>query len=264
LIQGISDATGAVTNLEKTGTGKWQLTGASTATGFVHVKAGTLVVSGSISGTLTVGDPSYLSTTAVLAGSGSVGDVVATGTGTAASSGADVSPGDTPGTAGILHTGAFNLTAGAHLDMEIGGVTAGGNSASGYDQIVTAGALDFTGSDLKLTLLGTPTFQSGDTLYLAINNSGSAIAGPFATLNGVAFDPTSFFLNGQQFQLLYGANYAGTGSDGLSNDLALVAVPEPGSWASLLGGFTMLCWLRRRKPVSRSLRPSSNGCLIIR
>jgi fibronectin-binding autotransporter adhesin len=259
VIQGIGDAPGAVTNLEKTGTGKWQLAGASTDTGFVHVKAGTLVVSGSISGTVTVGDPSFLATAAVLAGSGTVGDVVATGTSSPAGSGADVSPGDTTGTAGILHTGAFSLTAGAHLDLEIGGVTAGGNSAAGYDQIVTSGTLDFTGGDLKLTLLGTPTFQTGNTLFLAINNSGSAMGGSFATLNGAAFDPTGFFLSGQQFQLVYGANYAGAGSDGLSNDLALVAIPEPGAGASLLGGLTMLALLRRRQTSSHS--PRSRGSI---
>jgi hypothetical protein len=144
----------------------------------------------------------------------------------------------------------LSITSGAHLSLQIGGTTAGGESTTGYDQVVAAGAVTFTGGDLKLTLQGTPTFAQGSTLFVVVNNSGSPVTGTFGTMNGASFNASNFVVNGQPFQLTYSANFTGAGSDGVSNDVALIAVPEPGAWMAMLGGMAMLAGFRRSRRLS--------------
>ncbi|MDB6173449.1 MAG: hypothetical protein JWL59_2760 [Chthoniobacteraceae bacterium] len=148
--------------------------------------------------------------------------------------------------AGILHTGAFSLSEGAHLVIGVGGESAGGEWIFGYDQITASGAITLTGGDLKLTLLGFPEFSATATFFLIANNSHGAPTGTFATLNGSAFDPSNIILNGRSFQLTYTANFTGSDSDGVANDVALVAVPEPGVWGSIFTGFGLLAIRRPR------------------
>ncbi|MDB6170933.1 MAG: putative autotransporter protein [Chthoniobacteraceae bacterium] len=228
---------GSVQGISKTGAGTLILAGASSYRGATVLKEGTTIVSGSIAGVsvITVGDFANLGTPVVLGGSGSIGPVNAIGSGNAATSGATVSPGNAPNVAGILTTRAFSLTAGAHLAMEIGGA---GEAA--YDRVAASGVVTLEGGDLKLTLLGTPSFAFGDTLFLIANNSHAAVNGTFATLNGSEFTASDILLNGYRFQLSYTANFTGTNSDGLANDVALIAVPEPGAWLAMLAGLGVL------------------------
>jgi len=235
------------------GSGTQTLSGNNTYTGATAIKAGTLIVSGSLSASsaVTVGDSANLNTAAILGGSGLVGNVTA---GAAASNtGATVDPGNSSGVAGILNTGSLIVQNGAHLAMQIGGTTAGGEVTTGYDQVVASSTVTLTGGDLKLTLNGSPTFSNTDVLYLIVNNSGAAVASQFSTvtLNGsTVADTSNIMLNGQQFQLVYNANFAGTGSDGIANDVALQAVPEPSTYAMIVGGIGMLGFynkLRRRR-----------------
>jgi hypothetical protein len=132
------------------------------------------------------------------------------------------------------------------LSLQIGGTTAGGETATGHDRLTASGAVALTGGDLKLTLLGTPSFTLGDQLFLIVNNSGSSITGTFATLNGAALNASNIVFGGQQFQLAYNANFSGPGSDGMANDVALVAVPEPHNCTVLAGAFGLLARTRRR------------------
>ena len=247
-IVGVMDGpAGSVTSLEKTGVGTWKLTGASTYGGVTRVKEGTVIVSGSISGKVEVGDQFSNITQVMFRGSGTVGDLTIFGSGFAATSGSSVDPGNAEDVAGILRTNAFSVTNGAHLSLQIGGILPGTETTAGYDQIVAAGQVALTGGDLKLSLFGAPVFSPGDTFYLVVNNGTASIAGTLSTLNGNAFNPQRFYLGGQEFQLIYDANYSGPGSDDLPNDLALVAVPEPRNGAALLGGVTLLGLLRLRR-----------------
>jgi autotransporter-associated beta strand protein len=237
------------------GTGTTTLSGTSTYTGPTTISAGEVIVSGSISGSaVTVGNAASLATSAILGGSGTVGNVTAIGSGSASTSGAIVDPGNTPNVAGIMKTGALSSTNGATLAFEIGGATPGGESTTGYDQFIASGAVTLTGGNLALTVLGSPTFNSSDEFFLIINNSGgSQVSGAFGsiTLNGVAVNPSDIMLGGQQFQLVYNADYLGSGSDGIANDVALVAVvvPEPSAPLLLLGGVALLGLSLRRRSV---------------
>jgi fibronectin-binding autotransporter adhesin len=233
----------------KAGPGKLIFSGANTYTGSTVVRAGTLIVSGSLAATnvVSVGDSANLQVPAVLGGSGTIGNVTASGDGTAAS-GATIAPGNTASAAGILTTGSLSVLSGAHLAMQIGGTTAGGEVPTGYDRILAGGPVSLTGGDLNLTLQGTPTFSAGDKLYLIVNNSGAAVTDTFSTLNGNAFDPANIMLGSQQFTLSYTENFLGLGNlDSIANDVALVAVPEPGSIAALIGGVAMLAIGRRNQ-----------------
>jgi autotransporter-associated beta strand protein len=239
---------GGLQGISKTGPGTLILSGANSYKGPTALKAGTTIVSGSTAraSVVTIGDPANLETLTTLGGSGSIGELNAMGNGNAATSGATISPGNSLNVAGILSTGAFSLTAGAHLAIEIGGISAGGELITGYDRVAASGAVTLTGADLQLTLQGSPSFVFGDTLFLIANNSSSAVTGAFATVNGSAFNPSNVVLNGHQFQLTYTANFTGTNSDGFANDVALIAVPEPGTWLAMLAGLGVLAVRRPR------------------
>jgi hypothetical protein len=70
-------------------------------------------------------------------------------------------------------------------------------------------------------------------------------------LNGAAFNPSSFLLGGQPFQLAYNGNFSGPGSDGLANDVVLVALPEPGSAVVVSNMLGLLACLHRRRQAGK-------------
>ena len=232
------------------GTGAVVMTGASTYTGTTTVSSGKLVVSGSLSGTTAVSVSSgaelnvngLVNTAAgialngVLSGAGTVGAVTTTG--------GTVSPGNSIGT---LNTGNLSLNGGAHLAIEIGRTAAGAGTLSNDRVNVTGGITLASGADLQLTM-ATGQFSPilGDVLYLVINDSVDAVSGVFTQLNGVNTnlnEGSQFTFNSQTYQISYAANFSG----GSANDIALTVVPEPGTWAMLVGGFGVLIGFQRRR-----------------
>lgn len=239
--------------LIKAGVGTMVISSTSTYTGATNILAGTLVISGSLSGSsaVTVGDSSNLGTAAILGGSGFVGNVTV-----------GAAPGDTGATlaphagsastsvGNTLTTGTLAFTDGsAHLALEIGRTNAGTSGAGDVSDHLHATGVTLNGADLDLSLLATShTIAQGDILFLIIN-TGGAVGGTFGSLNGV---PTTlsqgsiFTFNSQPYEITYLASDAGNSFTG-GNDVALLAVPEPGATAMLFSGFSALLGFKRMR-----------------
>jgi fibronectin-binding autotransporter adhesin len=240
----------------KAGTGTWTLSGTNTYTGATNINAGTLAVglTGSISASTAINvsagatlDVSALPTGFTLSG----GQTLAGGAGTSAGlvkgfsqAGLNsiVAPGLGAGNRGILSiTGDFYLNTGSHLALDLAGTVAG----TGYDQVtVSAGEIVLDGEVSSLsTLTFTPNFT--DVFYIILNNGTGQT---FGMLNSTP-EGGSLFIGGQEFQVSYTSDFGGAGFQiaGAGNDVALMAVPEPGSAISLLTGLGMLLGLSRRR-----------------
>lgn len=223
---------GAITgagNLTKSGAGTLVLTGTNLYSGTTAITAGTLLVNGDQSastGLITV------SSGATLGGTGTAGGATIVN-GTLA-----------PGSQAIGHLSIANvsLTSTSTLDMELG--RSGGTAVS--DSLTVNGSVSIsTGANLKLTLytnLANPTM--GDIFYLVNNDGSDSISGVFTQLNGTATalsEGSVFTWNSQQWQITYQANF-GTSFTG-GNDIAIAAIPEPGTIA-LLGLGALLGMVR--------------------
>ncbi len=214
---GISNGAGTV-SVFKNGAGSWTLGGTSAYTGSTTIDAGTLALTGSISGIVQV------NSSGTLAGTGTAGALNV-------ASGGTVAPGLSPG---ILNTGSVLFSAGSALSIEINGTVLG----TGYDQLNVTGSVDITGATLTLsgTYLTTPATANDLFTILLNDGAGDAVTGTFA---GLAEGAHVFSGLGQDYTISY------IGGDG--NDIILTAVPEPGSAALLLGGLALLGTRRRRK-----------------
>ena len=208
--------------LIKAGAGTLTLSGTNTYNGATNINAGKLVVNGNIS----TSSITTVKNTGTLGGSGTVGALIAM-------SGGTVAPGNSPG---ILSAGNTDLQPGSTLALELGGTSAGVE----YDRLNVTGTTTLAG---VLNLAITGTYANNDLLFLLVNDGGDAISGAFSNYA----EGANFTLGGQAWTLTYLANNTGlnTGSFTGGNDVALMAVPEPG--AALLGGLGLLCLLRRRR-----------------
>ena len=220
VVEGIAGA-----GITKAGPGTMNVTGTNTYTGPTTINAGTLLVNGSISGSAVT-----VKNGGTLGGSGTTGAL-------SVESGGVVSPGNSPG---LLSTGALTMVSGAALALELNTTT----PATGYDQLSVTGTVDLTGATLTLGgTYHTAPVVSNDLFFVLLNDGSDAITGNF---NGLAEGSHVFSGNGQDYIITYGAD-AGTNSFTSGNDVALLAVPEPGAALSLLGGLGMLLGLRRRR-----------------
>ncbi len=200
--------------INKTGAGTLVLSGASNYTGATTVTAGTLLVTGSITGAVTTAG-------GTLGGTGSVGAITAT-TGT-------VAPGASIGT---LTAGSLTMS-GATFALEIN------STANTTDLLSTTGPLTLALGGTPLTVSDlAPTPLALGTKFTFITYSGLQ-QGLFSVsgFGTIADDIGTFIAGGNQYTIDYN-DLGGTA-------VSLVVVPEPGIAASLLGGFGMLVGLQR-------------------
>ncbi len=210
--------------------GLLNLTGTSTSSAFTVGASAGLKVNGSLVGTVT--------SAGVVGGTGSIsGATVITGT---------LAPGNSVGT---IHTGNLSLAGGGTLSVELG---RNESNVAVSDLASVNGTVTLTGANLQLQVYTSYTNPLMGDIYFLINNDGNsdAIVGTFTTLDGVATTLTEgsrFTWNSQEWEITYTANYDTQSVTG-GNDLAIIAVPEPGTWAIILGGLgTLIAGQRLRR-----------------
>lgn len=203
VIKDPSGTNGGSLNFEKSGAGTLILDQSNTYTGETIVSEGTLVINGSVSTSY----QTVVKDVAILAGSGSVGRLMV-------ESGGTVSPGNS---AGVLRTG--DLTLDGTFAAEINGNGAG----ILYDQIEVTGTVNLSG--LLSVTMGSFTPANGNLFFL-INNDGyhDSVFGNFSGLS----EGTEFEMAGQTWKISYEADFENQVFTG-GNDVALMAIPEPGS-----------------------------------
>lgn len=223
----LKDAAGTLA-VTKTGTGAVTFSGASSYSGATSVGAGKLIVTGSIAGSTTT------VTGGTLGGTGITGPVNINAGGT-------ISPGATAAASAIstLSTGSLTFSGGGTFSLAINTSTINGTTvASSVDAITGNLALGSTAPALALTDLGAAaTLPLGDTIPFATytgtwdNNLFSVGGTPIANGGKFTFGPNMFQLN-------YNGGVGG-------NTVVLTVIPEPESYASLLGGLGLLAGLQR-------------------
>jgi fibronectin-binding autotransporter adhesin len=246
-----SNMTGSLA-LNHIGTGTTTLTGTNTYTGNTTISAGTLLLAGGGSlgnGAVAVNGGQFtvnggvgnggvtVGSGATLGGNGTISGAVSI------ASGGTLAPGNSPG---IINIGSLSLAAGSLLSAEITG--SGTVAGTDYDQVNVTGTISLLGN-LTLTLTSyTPA--DGQLIFLINNDLSDTITTGFANVNGGSLsNNTEFNLAGERWFISYEANYnGGTGSTFTGgNDVALYAVPEPGTWALLALTLTTAMLLRRRR-----------------
>ncbi|XHR30550.1 MAG: beta strand repeat-containing protein [Chthoniobacteraceae bacterium] len=225
-------------------TGSSTLSGVNTASS-VTVASGTTSLTGTTksTSTLSVSAGATLNANGTIDGSASVsgllkGDSTVTGNLTLTSG--TLAPGNSPGITKVQ--GNFTTDASSTLVAEISGTVVGAS----YDQVQVSGNVTLAGT-LDLSTLSGLTL--GNTVVLIDNTGSGTTSGYFATLitSSSTYTLTSnsnytFTVAGTEYLLSYSSD---AGSDGNSNDVTLTVVPEPGTWAILVGGIGMLAFGQR-------------------
>ncbi len=224
----LDQASTGVTSLDKFGNGILTLSGTNSYEGATTVSAGTLLVNGSLANTSSV----TVSSGATLGGSGTVaGATTINGT---------LAPGNSPGT--MIYTNTLTLA--GQTIMEIDG-NAGAGVASGHDDVNLTGV----GALGVLTTGGTLTLDIGTTFGTGIYSwdlfDFASETGTFSSVSLADQYTGSLTNTSGVWDLTSGGNTwqftEATGVLGLT-----VAIPEPSTYAMLLGGLGLLAFLRRR------------------
>ncbi|XHR27092.1 MAG: PEP-CTERM sorting domain-containing protein [Chthoniobacteraceae bacterium] len=254
-VSGTTAVNGGTVNGTGLTLGATLLYGSSTLSGYnvassMTITGGTTSLTGTTHSTATLS----VSTGAILNNNGTVdGNVGVSGlikgtgtvTGNLALTSGTLSPGNSPGITTVQ--GNFTMDASSKLVAEVTGTAAG----SAYDQVKVSGNVILAGTLDLSTLTG---LSLGDTIILIDNTGSSTTSGYFSQIItsgstytiGAAGGTYTFTSGTAEYLINYAANADG---DSVNNDVTLTVVPEPGTWAMLMGGMGLLTLgqrLRRR------------------
>jgi len=260
-------ANSGASNLTLIDAGAMILSNTNSYSGATTVSGGTMIVSGSLSGTKSVSVASaatlevdgLVNTSATNTVNGTLQGIGTVGTIT--THGGTLAPGLTAAnsqtaTGTLTATGAVNLSGSTNFNIRLGLSVSGTDG----DQLAATGAsnaVSLNGANLQLTL-GTAVNNPAviDTYYLIINGGagGTGVGGNiFAGLTqGSSFNVS----NGFTFTIDYASTFLGSNSAptvGGGDDVVveLTAIPEPSTWATMLGGFGMLLFVQRIRRKAR-------------
>jgi fibronectin-binding autotransporter adhesin len=239
------NGTGAV-SLNKTGLGAWTLTGTNTYTGGTTISSGTLVVSNIGTGSATGTGALSLSSGATLMGAGRINSTsntingnVIVGNGT-----------DTTSFLTMTATGTTTIT-NATLAFNLDSTSTNSNKlAVGASNAVVFG----TGDTLSLNITGTSVVANA-TQYELFNSTvtGSGVGGSIysgLTLSGSnVISGLTLNIASSQAAGYYSGSYLMLVADGSGYDIDLEvqSVPEPSTYAMLLGGLALLIVFQRAR-----------------
>lgn len=223
--------------VEKIGSGTTVLSGVNTFAGGTTVTAGTLLINNTSGSGLGTGNVTVNGGT--LGGTGSfTGSVVINSGGTLAP-GASIQS---------LASGAVSFSTGSTFAYEL---DSGVATSVGADLQRVSGNLSLNGTvTLTLTNLSVGSFAL-NTKFTLINYNGSWNNGLFTFNSSLLADDSTFSFNGQTWQIDYNATSGGSNfsSEFLSSSsfVNLTVVPEPTTWALLVGALGVSAIIRRRR-----------------
>ena len=229
--------TGGLNNLSltKSGSGTLVLTNGNTYIGGTTINAGTLVVNNS-TGSATGTGALNLTSGATLSGTGTISATNATVAG-------NVNVGN-GGTTDILHLTASGTTnfSNASLTFNLDTVTLGNSSQVALGN--TASVL-FSNTALTLNLVGS-NFITTPTDYLLFSSTQT-----YDVFSGLTVGSGGLITGGLNLSVtgpnagLYSGSYLLLVGNGLGGDNIVAVVPEPGTWALMLGGLVLLLAFQR-------------------
>ncbi len=279
--QGVDFSGSAITGsggLTQAGTGTTTLSAANSYTGTTTVSAGTLQLSNG-SGSATGAGALNVGAGATLAGRGSSSGTGFSIAGTSSSAVATVLVGQTsPSDINTTHTlsltgsGASNIGA-ANLVFNLNtNVANQGNELGVGATAIAFNTVVGMNTTLTLNLQGSSIIASGTTYVLIAGTTASGGSGQISSQYTGLDLGTSVSLGGGITETkILNSNFGGTGSLSLSfggantyygansslflyqntntgqDDIEVEVVPEPGTWAMMLGGLSMLLFWQRRK-----------------